>query len=40
MMLGQGDDSSISVSAIFIFVSEMSVVVNQNIYQSLKQLKL
>jgi hypothetical protein len=36
MILGQGDDSSIPVPAIFMFVPGMPVVVNQNTHQGLK----
>ena len=36
MMLNQGDDSAIPVPAVFIFISSISIVVNQNIYQGLK----
>ncbi|PNP57188.1 hypothetical protein FNYG_15288 [Fusarium nygamai] len=36
MMLGQGDDSAISVPAVFMFVPGMPVVVNQNMHQGLK----
>jgi hypothetical protein len=36
MILNQGDDNSIPVSAVFIFVSEMPVVVNRNTHQGLK----
>jgi hypothetical protein len=36
MMLSQGDDSAIPVPAIFMFVSGMPVVVNQNTHQGLK----
>jgi hypothetical protein len=36
MMLNQGDDSSIPVPAVFIFVPGMPVVVNRNTYQGLK----
>lgn len=36
MILNQGDDSEISVPAIFMFVPGMPVVVNQNIHQGLK----
>ena len=36
MVLNQKDDNTILVPTIFIFVPRMSVVVNQNIYQSLK----
>ncbi|KAG7403673.1 hypothetical protein Forpe1208_v016246 [Fusarium oxysporum f. sp. rapae] len=36
MMLGQGDDSTIPVPAIFMFVPGMPVVVNKNTHQGLK----
>ncbi|KAJ0128465.1 Uncharacterized protein HZ326_28440 [Fusarium oxysporum f. sp. albedinis] len=36
MMLGQDDDSAISVPAVFMFVPGMPVVVNQNMHQGLK----
>jgi hypothetical protein len=36
MILNQGDDSSIPVPAVFMFVPGMSVVVNQNTHQGLK----
>ncbi|RKK86029.1 hypothetical protein BFJ68_g17175 [Fusarium oxysporum] len=38
MMLGQGDDSAISVPAVFMFVPGMPVVVNQNMHQGLKRV--
>lgn len=36
MILNQGDDSAIPVPAVFMFVSGMPVVVNQNTYQGLR----
>ncbi|KAG7413173.1 ATP-dependent DNA helicase PIF1 [Fusarium oxysporum f. sp. raphani] len=36
MMLGQGDDSTVPVPAIFMFVPGMPVVVNKNTHQGLK----
>ncbi|KJZ69284.1 hypothetical protein HIM_11320 [Hirsutella minnesotensis 3608] len=36
MMLKQGDDSAISVPAVFMFVAGMAVVVNHNTHQGLK----
>ncbi|KAJ6436948.1 retrovirus polyprotein [Purpureocillium lavendulum] len=39
MVLNQGDDSAIPVPAVFMFVPGMPVVVNQNTYQGLKELK-
>uniref|UniRef100_A0A0D2YHY4 Uncharacterized protein n=1 Tax=Fusarium oxysporum (strain Fo5176) TaxID=660025 RepID=A0A0D2YHY4_FUSOF len=36
MMLGQGDDSTIPVPAIFMFIPGMPIVVNKNTYQGLK----
>lgn len=36
MMLNQGDDSSVSVPAIFMFVPGMAIVVNKNTHQGLK----
>jgi hypothetical protein len=36
MILSQGDDSSIPVPAVFMFVPRMPVVVNRNTYQGLK----
>lgn len=36
IVLGQGDDSAIPVPAVFMFVSSMPVVVNQNTHQGLK----
>jgi hypothetical protein len=38
MMLGQGDDSAISVPAVFMFVPGMPVVVNQTMHQGLKRV--
>jgi hypothetical protein len=38
MMLGQGDDSAISMPAVFMFVPGMPVVVNQNMHQGLKRV--
>ncbi|KAH7177142.1 hypothetical protein DER46DRAFT_588004 [Fusarium sp. MPI-SDFR-AT-0072] len=35
-MLGQGNDSAISVPAVFMFVPGMPVVMNQNMHQGLK----
>jgi hypothetical protein len=36
MMLNQGDDSSIPIPAVFMFVPRMPVVINRNTYQGLK----
>jgi hypothetical protein len=36
MILSYGDDSSVPVPAIFMFVPGMPVVVNRNTYQGLK----
>lgn len=36
MILGYGDDSSVSIPAIFMFVPGMPIVVNRNTYQGLK----
>jgi hypothetical protein len=36
MMLGQGDDSAVSVPSVFMFVPGIPVVVNQNTHQGLK----